>query len=237
FTLQLEAERMRNLKLTQKTVDSEREVVKEELRLRLENSPVTRALDRVLHLAYTVHPYQQIAVGQKKMLDTVTVADCQKFYNQFYQPNNATLIVVGDTDEKTVRTLAEKHFGPIPKGPEIVRKKIIEPPQKDRRQETLTIPVQLPAIVGAYHIPAAASQDMYALAVLQQILSGGESSRLYQRIVRKDKTAVFAGGGIFEHEDPGLFFAFALFLPGSDVGKIKAALDEEIAKLVKEPPT
>jgi zinc protease len=237
FTLQLEAERMRNLKLTQKTIDSEREVVKEELRLRLENSPVTKAIDRVLHLAYTVHPYQQIAVGQKKMLDTVTVADCQKFYDAFYQPNNATLIIVGDTDEATVKSLVEKHFGPLPKGPEIVRKKIVEPPQTQARSETLNIPVQLPAMVGAYHIPAGESQDHYALAVLQQILSGGESSRLYQRIVRKDKTAVFAGGGIFEHEDPGIFVTFALFLPGSDVGKIKAALDDEIAKLIKDPPT
>jgi zinc protease len=237
FTLKLEAERMRNLKLTQKTVDSEREVVKEELRLRLENSPVTKALDRVLHLAYTVHPYQQIAVGQKKMLDTVTVADCQKFYDTFYQPNNAVLIVVGDTDEKTVRELADKHFAPLPKGPETARKKIVEPPQSQRREETLTMPVQLPAIVGAYHIPAGESQDMYALAVLQQILSGGESSRLYQRIVRKDKTAVFAGGGIFEHEDPGLFFTFAVFLPGSDTARIRSAFDEEIAKLIKEPPT
>jgi zinc protease len=237
FTMKLEAERMRNLRLTQKTIDSEREVVKEELRVRLENNPSQKALDKVLHLAYTVHPYQQLAIGQKQMLDTVTVADSQKFYDTFYQPNNATLVVIGDTDENTVRTLAEKYFGPIPKGPEIVRKNIVEPPQTQMRAETLKLPVQLPVLVGAYHIPGGESQDMYPLAVLQQILSGGESSRLYQRIVRKDKTAVFAGGGIFEHEDPGVFFTFAVFLPGSDVDKIKRALDEEIAKLMKEPPT
>jgi zinc protease len=235
FTLQLEAERMRNLVLTQKTIDSEREVVKEELRLRLENSPVTKALDKVLHMTYTLHPYQQFPIGEKKMLDTVTVADCQKFYDIWYQPNNATLIVAGDTDEATVKKLVEKHFGPVKKGPEIVRKKIVEPPQTARKDATLTMPVQLPVMVGAYHIPAGEAEDLYPLGVLQQILSGGESSRLYQRIVRKDKLAVFAGGGVFEHEDPGIFYTFAAYLPGSDANKIKIALDEEIAKLTREP--
>jgi zinc protease len=234
FTLQLEAERMRNLKLIQKTIDSEREVVKEELRVRLENSPVSKALDKVLHLAFTVHPYQQMAIGQKQMLDTVTVADCQKFYDLYYQPNNATLIVVGDTDEATVKQLVEKRFGPLPRGPEIHRKSIVEPPQDKARTATLTLPVQLPVMVGAYHIPAGDSDDLIPLGVLQQILSGGESSRLYQRIVRKDKLAVFAGGGLFEHEDPGIFFSFAAYLPGSDAGKIKTALDEEIHRLSAE---
>ncbi len=235
FALQLEAERMRNLKLTQKTIDSEREVVKEELRVRLENSPVSKALDKVLHLAYTTHPYQQMAIGQKQMLDTVTVADCQKFYDLFYQPNNATLIVVGDLDEAPLRAMIDKHFGPLPKGPEIHRKNIVEPPQTKLRETTLTIPVQLPVILGAYHIPAGDSPDLYPLGVLEQILSGGESSRLYQRIVRKDKLAVFAGGGVFEHEDPGIFYTFAAFLPTSDPAKIRRAFEEEIGRMASEP--
>ena len=235
FTLKLEAERMRNLKLIQKTIDSEREVVKEELRVRVENSPIQKAVDKVMHLAYTVHPYQQLPIGQKQMLDTVTVADCQKFYDLYYQPNNATLIIVGDTDEATLKKLVDEHFGKIPRGPEIHRKSIVEPPQEKARTATMTLPVQLPVMVGAYHIPAGDSDDMYALNVLQQILSGGESSRLYQRIVRKDKLAVFAGGGVFEHEDPGVFLSFAAYLPGSDAGKIKAALDEEIHRVTAEP--
>ena len=121
FTLKLEAERMRNLTLTQKTIDSEREVVKEELRVRLENNPVTKALDKVMHLAYTTHPYMQFPIGEKKMLDTVTIADCRKFYDAYYQPNNATMIVVGDTDEATVKRLVQEHFGKIPRGPEPAR--------------------------------------------------------------------------------------------------------------------
>jgi zinc protease len=239
FTFQLEAERMRNLELTQKTIDSERQVVEEELRVRLENSPIMKAFDKAMHLAFTVHPYRQFPIGEKKMLDTITVEDCKKFYDAYYRPNNATLIVVGDTDEATVRKLAQKYFGPLERGPEPSRPAEAkqEPAQKEPRDATLSIPVQLPIVVGAYHIPAGASEDMYPLEVLQQILSGGESSRLYQRLVRKDKLAVAAVGQVMDHEDPGLFLTLAAFLPNVDAGKVRAALDEEIDKVVNTPVT
>jgi zinc protease len=231
FTLKLEAERMRNLKLTQKTIDSERQVVEEELRLRVENSPIGKALKQALALSYKVHPYRINAAGEKKDLDTITPADCQKFYDTYYRPNNAALIVVGDVEEATVKTLAEKYFGPLEKGPPVTRDTPKEPEQTELRAETLAIPVQLPVIIGSYHVPSGADQDMYALEVLQQVLSSGDSSRLHQRLVRKDKTAVAAGGFVFSHEDPGLFLTFALYLPNMDVEKLKAALDEEIAKV------
>jgi zinc protease len=234
FSLKLEAERMRNLLLTQKTIDSEREVVKEELRMRLENSPVMQALDKVLHLAYEKHPYRQSPIGEKKMLDTVTVEDCKKFYTTFYQPNNATLIVVGDTDEPTLRRLTDEYFGPIPHGPEIKRPQVVEPPQTKAREATLTMPVQVPVVIGAYHLPSGHDDDQYALAVLQQVLSAGESSRMYRRLVRKDRLAVAAGGFVFDREDPGIFITYAAFLPTSDAKKVKAALDDEIGRVSAE---
>jgi zinc protease len=234
FTLKLEAERMRNLALTQKTIDSEREVVKEELRVRLENNPVTKGLDKVLHLAYQVHPYKQMPIGEKKMLDTVTVADCQKFYDTYYRPNNATLIVVGDTDEGALHKLVDQYFGPLQKGPEPARpaKVLVEPAQAQPREETLKIPVQLPVMIGAYHVPDGANDDLYPLEVLQQVLAGGESSRLYQRLVRKDKLAVAAGGFVFDHEEPGLFLTYAAYLPGIDAKQVALALEDEIAKVI-----
>ena len=235
LSIKLEAERMRNLTLTQKTINSEREVVKEELRVSLENNPVMKAVDRVLHLAYTVHPYQMFPIGEKKMLDTITVEDCKKFYDLYYRPNNATLIVVGDTTVETVRKLANQYFGPLERGAEPPRKKIVEPPQHELRAATLKLPVQLPVMVGGYHIPAGPSEDIYPLEVLQQILSSGESSRLYQRLVRKDKSAVFAGGFVYHHEDPGLFLTFAAFLPGGDPAKVRAGFDDEIARVTTQP--
>jgi zinc protease len=238
FTLKLEAERMRHLELTQKTIDSEREVVKEELRVRLENNPVMQALDKVLHLTYEKHPYRQFSIGEKRMLDTVTVEDCKKFYEAFYQPHNATLIVVGDTDEATVRRLVDQHFGPLnggKRGSDPERPKVIEPPQTAARAATLSIPVQLPVVIGAYHVPDGTSADLYALDVLQRVLSTGESSRMYQRLVRKEKLAVAAGGFLFEHEDPGLFITYAAYLPGGEPEKIKKALAEEIAKVTEQP--
>jgi len=231
FTMKLEAERMRNLKLTQKTIDSERQVVEEELRQKVENNPIGKALRAELAMAYTVHPYRVSPAGEKSDLDTVTPADCQKFYDEYYRPNNAALVVVGDTDEATVKTLVEKYFAPLEKGPTPRHDAPKEPEQTELRQKTLEIPVQLPVIIGGYHIPAGNDPDLFALEVLQQILSSGESSRLHQRLVRKDKTAVAAGGFVFAHEDPGLFLTFALYLPNMDVEKLKTALDEEIAKI------
>src|SRR5437764_2356132 len=142
FTMKLEAERMRNLKLTQKTIDSERQVVEEELRLRVENNPIGKALKSELALAYKLHPYRINAAGEKKDLDTVTPADCQKFYDVYYRPNNAALIVVGDTDEATVKSLAEKHFGPLEKGPAVTHEAAQEPAQTELRDETLSMPAQ-----------------------------------------------------------------------------------------------
>lgn len=234
FTLKLEAERMRNLLLTQKTVDSERQVVKEELRLRQENSPVGKALQAELALAYKVHPYKVSAIGDKKSLDSVTPADCQKFYDMYYRPNNALVVVVGDTNEGTVKRLVDKYFGPLERGPTPVHPTVVEPAQTAMRQETLTLPVELPVVIGGYHIPKGSDPDIYPLEVLQQILSGGESSRLYQRLVRTDKTAVAAGGFVFAHEDPGLFLTFAMYLPHTDVAKLKTALAEEMARITTQ---
>jgi zinc protease len=236
FTVKLEAERMRGLLLTQKTIDSEREVVKEELRHQ-EQNPVFQALKMELATAYTKHPYQMLAAGERKFLDTVTVEDCRKFYDKYFRPNNATLVVAGDTDEAAVKGAVDKYFAPLEKGPPVTRDLAVEPAQTEERDKTLTLQVQLPVVIAGYHIPAGTSEDQYPLAVLNLILSGGESARLNQRLVRKDHSAVAALAFTFKHEDPGLFMVLALYLPGSDVANIKAALDDEIKKVATEKVT
>jgi len=235
FALELEAERMRNLRLFPATVDSERRVVEEEKRLRVDNNPIGKAIERFRMLAFTKHPYNWTAIGTIDDLERVTVADCQRFYDTFYQPNNATLIVVGDVDEAEVRKAVERRFGAMPRGPDPPRADVVEPPQTAMRSETLAIEVQIPVVVGGYHIPRAADPDVPALEVLAAILSSGESSRLHQRLVRKDHLAIAAGGLVEALEDPGLFIVYAAYLPDRDPGKVQRALMEEIARVRAAP--
>ena len=188
-------------------------------------------------LAYLKHPYNWTAIGTIEDLETVTPADAQRFYDSYYQPNNATLLVVGDVDEATVRKLADEAFGSIPRGPAPPRTPVVEPPQTAARTATLPLEVQIPVVVGGYHIPGAADADVPALEVLATILSGGESSRLHQRLVRHDHLAIAAGGLTEPLEDPGLFIVYAAYLPDRDPAKVAAALAEEIARVRDKPVT
>jgi zinc protease len=237
FALKLEAERMRQLKLFPATVDSERKVVEEEKRLRVDNDPIGKAIERFRALAYVKHPYNWTPIGTIEDLEKVTPADCQRFYDSYYQPNNATLIVVGDVDEATVRKEVDEAFGAIPRGPEPPRTHAEEPPQTAARSATMAMEVQIPVTVGGYHIPRGSDPDLPALEVLSAILSAGESSRLNQRLVRHDHLAIAAGGLVEKLEDPGLFLVYAAYLPDRDPAKVEGALTEEIARARNELPT
>jgi zinc protease len=237
FALELEAERMRHLKLLPATVDSERRVVEEEKRLRVDNDPIGKAIEKFRTLAYQKHPYNWTPIGTIEDLERVTPADCQRFYDTYYQPNNATVIIVGDVEEAAVRALVDKHFGPIPRGPEPPRDYPTEPPQEAMRSETMNVEVQIPVVVGGYHIPKAAHPDVPALEVLATILSGGESSRLHQRLVRKEHLALAAGGLTQALEDPGLFLVYAAYLPDRDAALVQKVLSEEVARAREQPVT
>jgi zinc protease len=237
FALMLEAERMRNLKLFQSTIDSERQVVLEEKRLRIDNDPIGKAIEKFRTLAYTKHPYNWTAIGTAEDLRRVTQADCQRFYDTYYQPNNATLIVVGDIAEAEVRKLVDQYFGAIPRGKDPPRNHPEEPPQTAARTAELRIEVQIPVLVGGYHVPKAADPDLPPLDVLAAVLSSGESSRLHQRLVRRDKLAIAAGGLTENLEHPSLFIVYAAYLPDRDASKVEAALAEEIARVRDQPIT
>ena len=235
FALELEAERMRHLKLLPPTVDSERRVVEEEKRLRVDNDPIGKAIEKFRALAYVKHPYNWTPIGTIEDLDKVTPADCQRFYDTYYQPNNATLIVIGDVEETAVRKLIDQHFGAIPRGPAVGRMAVAEPAQTAVRAETLRIEVQVPVTVGGYHIPRASDPDVPALEVLAAVMSGGESSRMHQRLVRREHLAIGAGGLAQTLEAPGLFLVYAIYLPDRDAARIQAVLSEEIARVRDKP--
>jgi zinc protease len=212
-------------------------VVEEEKRLRVDNDPVGKAIEQFRALAYTKHPYNWTPIGTIEDLQKVRPADCQAFYDRYYRPGNATLIVVGAVEEAQARTLVEQHFGSIPRGPDPPRNTIEEPPQTAPRTSTLRMEVQLPVVVGGYHIPRASDPDMPALEVLATILSAGESSRLTQRLVRRDRLAIAAGGVTDALEDPGLFIVYAAYLPDRDGAKVESALAEEVARVRDKPVT
>jgi len=237
FAIKLEAERMRNLRLFPQTVDSERKVVEEEKRLRIDNNPVGQAVERFRALAYTKHPYQWTAAGVIADLEKVTPADCQAFYDLYYRPNNATLIVVGDLDEASVRQSVDRYFAGIARGAAPPRDYPQEPAQTAERDATLALNVSLPVVVGGYHIPAARDADVPALQVLSMILSAGESSRMHRRLVRRDQLAVAAGGFAEVMEQSGLFLVYAAHLPDRDQAKIRQTLLAEVARVRTTPVT
>jgi zinc protease len=231
FALLLEAERMRQLHLSPETIKSEREVVKEEKRMRLENNPIGRALEAIQALAYTQHPYAWSPAGDIPQLNRVTLEECQRFYDTYYGPQNATVVVVGDVDEAEVRRSVERRFGGLARGKEPPRVAIVEPPQTATRDRLADWPSQLKVVLGAYHIPAAAHADLPALKVVSALLAAGRSSRLNQALVRKGKLALAAGGFVQAQEQPGLFYVYGVGLPSHDAGKIKEALLAEVDRL------
>ncbi len=233
FALQLEAERMRDLRLTEKTIKSEREVVKEEKRLRLENSPIGRALEAIHATAYTRHPYAWTPAGHMEDLNAITMQQCQAFYDTYYGPDNATLVVVGDVTEAEVRAAAERWFGAVPRGKQPPRVTTREPPQAALRRVNADWPSQLNVVLGAYHIPAMGHADMPALRVMSAVLSAGRSSRLNQALVRKGKVAMYAGGFAREQEHPGLLMIFAVGLPAHDLKKMEDALLAEVERVAQ----
>lgn len=237
LAIHLEAERMRALKLFPATVDSERKVVEEEKRLRIDNNPIGKAIETFRALAYTKHPYRWTAAGIIEDLERVRPEDCQRFYDRYYQPQNATLIVVGDVEEPAVRAAVEKHFGPLARGPDPPRDYPEEPPQTEMRERTLELEVSLPVVVGGYHIPRASHPDAPALEVLASILSGGESSRMHRRLVRKERLAIAAGGLAEVMEASGLFIVYAAHLPDKSQAEARRALLDEVARVRAAPVT
>src|SRR5690606_23749043 len=186
FAIKLEAERMRNLLFRKEMIATEREVVKEEIRQQ-ENSPIAKGFLRFLEIAFTKHPYAWTAGGKLGDLDATTPADLERFYNLYYQPNNALLVVAGRATLDQVRASAEKHFGPIPRAPDPPRpsKDAQEPPQTAQRREVVD-PGQIGLTLVGWHIPAARDKDVYALQVAAIILGAGESSRLKVRLKSND---------------------------------------------------
>jgi zinc protease len=238
LVLWLEADRMATLRIDQKTFVNEREVVKEERRMRVDNQPYGRLNEIIYDQAFNVHPYKHPTIGSLADLEAASIEDVRDFYNSYYVPENATLTLVGDFDTAQVKQLVQQYFDRVPKAAKPVPRDIPqEPPQTRERRVTLEQPWPLPAVVVAHHITYDGHPDSYPLHIASKVLSDGQSSRIYQKLVYETQLAVAAFGGANLIEHPNLFYAVAIVQPGRKPEEAVNALIAELERLKAEPIT
>ena len=238
LALELEADRMQGLVLDRPELTTEREVVKEERRLRTEDDPQGALVEALFAQAYFSHPYHWPVIGWFGDLDAMTLDDLQRHYDTYYSPNNATLVVVGDINTESLLLTIKQLFEPIPRGPEPKPIATMEPEQKGERRFLLKREAQVPFVMIGYRVPNFTSEDSYALDILDSILSHGKSARLYQSLVYDQKSALAVGSEYsLLQADPGLFYFYALVSPGQKPESVEDALHQEIKRLQTDPPT
>lgn len=234
----LEADRMGSLSVDEANFKSEREVVKEERRVGVENSPYGRLFEDLYDEAFKVHPYKHTTIGSMEDLNKATIQDVLAFHSTYYRPDNATMIIVGDFTPSQADSWADRFFSGIPKpATPVPRVAVKEPPQQAERRVAKWYESQspLPAVVVAYHMPAEFTPDSYPLILASNILSGGESSRLYRKLVYEEQIAAqTAGIGNFT-EDPNLFILYAVMNPGKSVAEGEKALEEVLDGVRSKP--
>lgn len=233
--LWLESERMLQAKVDQVGVDTQREVVKEERRQRYENQPYGTLTMEVLKRAFRQHPYQWPTIGYMEDLNAATEADYKAFYKKFYVPNNATLVLAGDLEPTSARTLVERYFKDIPQGEPVVQPTIVEPPLGAEVRDIIYDRIQLPAVVMGYRIPANGTPDFYAMELLNRLLSGGNSARMNTALKDEQSLAVYTGAFNFPFEQPGIAMLFAIANADVDANSLEAAMQQEIDALMQTP--
>lgn len=233
--LWLESERMLHAKVENVGIETQREVVKEERRQRIDNQPYGSILQESMVRAYKDHPYKWPIIGYMEHLNAAEEADYKNFYKDFYVPNNAVLSIAGDLDYNEAKAYINKYFGGIPKGTKpIYRPEIVEGPLLGTVRDTVYDNIQLPAVVQVFRIPAQGTDDYYAVSMLNAILSSGQSSRIHKAIVDEKQTALFAGSFELGLEDPGVSIAFGICNAGVDPKDLEEHMNIEIEKLHNE---
>lgn len=236
ISLELESDRMVNLLIDPQEFLLERDVVKEERRLRTEDDPTSSLVEELYAAAFKIHPYHAPIIGWMTDLTNLTRDDLYRHYKEYYTPGNATIVVVGDFDTKEVVKNVEKYFGSIPAGNTPPEVRMTEPEQQGEKRFYYKREAQLPYVIYGYQTINYKDKDHYALDVLSNILSEGKSSRLYQKIVYEQELALGAGGGYNALQtDPELFYFYAQLRPERTTAEAESALNTEIEKIKKEP--
>ena len=238
LALWLESDRMRSLKVTQENLDNQRNAVQEEKRLRYDNQPYVNAFLRMNELIFTNPANAHSTIGSMEDLDAATIDDVQEFFRIYYAPNNAVLTVVGDFDCDEARALVNKYFAGIPAQPLPPKVDVSESVEVAIREETFFDPLApAPAFVLGWKIPERRTQEFYSLSLAGTLLFEGDSSRLYQKLVKGDESIVSIEGGVDERRGPSALSIFALPKPGEDANKVREQIFAEIKRIATDGPT
>jgi zinc protease len=237
--MQLEADRMRHLNVAEKEFTQEIKVVMEERRMRTDDNPQAKLFEQMNAAAFQAHPYRRPIIGWMNDLETMTAADAKAWYDTWYVPNNAYVVVSGDVDHQTVFALAEKHYGPLEGRALPPRKQLIEPAQEGPRRVTVKAPAELPVLIMGYKAPVLRDIDQdsepYALDMLSAILDGHDAARFIKKLVREDKIALSIG---IDYDStargPGMIYLHGSPSEGKTVVDLEAAVRAEIARLQKD---
>jgi zinc protease len=228
----LEADRMRALNITQANLDNQRQTVQEERRQSFDNRPYGRTYEAVIETAYVNFAYQHSVIGSMEDLNSATVQDAVDFFRIYYAPNNAVLSLVGDFQMNVALSLIKKYFESIPAQPVPPTPDVTEPEQKTERRKVIEDAfAQAPRLDIVYKIPPGNTPDWYALSVLGQVLSGGVSSRLYQKLIKDKEVALSASAGPDERRGPSLFWFSITARPGIDLAALEKLVYEDIERL------
>ena len=234
----LESDRMRSLKVTQENLDNQRNAVQEEKRLRYDNQPYVNAFLRMNELIFKNQANAHSTIGSMEDLDAATIDDVREFFRIYYAPNNAVLTVVGDFDNAQARDLVNKYFSDIPGQSDPPPVDVSEPEAVAIKEETFNDPLApAPAFVLGWKIPERRTQEFYALSLAGSLLFDGDSSRLYQKLVKGDESVVSIEGGVDERRGPSALYIFALPKPGQDVNTIRQQIFEEVKRIASEGPS
>jgi len=238
LALWLEADRMATLRVDDEAFRREREVVKEERRMRVENQPYGRLSEIIFDHAFMTHPYKHPTIGSMVDLEAASIADVREFHSTYYVPENATVTIVGDFDAEQTLQMVNQYLARVPKAKRPVPRDIPkEPEQTKERRAVVEEAWPLPAVVVAYHITYDGNPDAYPLHIAGKILSDGQSARITQELVYKKRLALTAFGSANIIEDPNLFYAVAIVQPGQTPEAAERALITEFEKMALQPIT
>ncbi len=237
--MRLEADRMRHLNVDPKEFAQEIKVVMEERRMRTDDNPQSKLFEQMNAVAFQAHPYRRPIIGWMNDLETMTAADAKAWYDTWYVPNNAFVVIVGDVDHKEVFALAEKYYGALEGRALPLRKAQVEPAQDGTRRVNVKAPAELPVLIMGYKAPVLRDidkdSDPYALQMLATILDGHDAARFNKKLVREDKVALSVN---IDYDatarGPGMIYLSGTPSEGRTVADLETALRAEIARIQKE---